>query len=59
MATEGDGFQREHRVEPAPRGQSQLPARATRAIVVGLLLFAVIVIVVLFVTGGLSFAPRT
>jgi hypothetical protein len=57
--TEGDGFQREHRVEPAPRGESELPAWATRAIVGGLVLFVVIVIVLLFATGGLSFAPGT
>jgi len=55
--TEGDGFQREHRIEPAPRGESQLPAWATTAIVAGIVLFVVIVVAVLFLTGGLSFAP--
>jgi hypothetical protein len=54
---DADGFQREHRVEPAPSGGSQLPEWARWGIVAALAILGIAVIAVLFATGGLSFGP--
>lgn len=50
-----DGFQREHRVEPAPPGASQFPGWAKWAVICALALGGVAIVALLLATGGLSF----